>query len=63
MTLALAAGATPHEAVVLANYAAAEVVKKLGVATVSVEEIIHAVERDMPGGSSQASSAPTAAAA
>ncbi len=56
MTLALAAGATPHEAVVLANYAAAEVVKKLGVATVSVSEIIHAVERDT-------ASAPAAAAA
>lgn len=47
MTLALAAGATPHEAVVLANYAAAEVVKKLGVATITVPEIAAAIARDM----------------
>jgi bifunctional ADP-heptose synthase (sugar kinase/adenylyltransferase) len=40
MTLALAAGATPQEAVQLANDAAAQAVKKVGVATVSREEII-----------------------
>ena len=40
LTLALAAGATPAEAVDLANDAAAQVVKKVGVATVSIEEIL-----------------------
>jgi rfaE bifunctional protein kinase chain/domain len=46
LTLAIAAGATPVEAVVLANYAGAEAVKKLGVATVSREEILHTVASD-----------------
>jgi D-beta-D-heptose 7-phosphate kinase/D-beta-D-heptose 1-phosphate adenosyltransferase len=40
MTLALAAGATPQEAVMLANDAAAQAVKKVGVSTVSREEIL-----------------------
>ena len=40
MTLALASGATPQEAVQLANDAAAQAVKKVGVATVTREEIL-----------------------
>jgi D-glycero-beta-D-manno-heptose-7-phosphate kinase len=40
MTLALAAGATPVEAVRLANDAAAQAVKKVGVSTVSRAEIL-----------------------
>lgn len=43
LTLALAAGATPPEAVTLANCAGAEAVKKVGVATVSREEILGTV--------------------
>ena len=39
LTLALAAGANPVEAVHVANHAASEVVKKLGVATVSPAEL------------------------
>ncbi|MBV9851968.1 MAG: bifunctional hydroxymethylpyrimidine kinase/phosphomethylpyrimidine kinase, partial [Armatimonadetes bacterium] len=40
LTLALAAGATPSEAVTLANCAGAVVVKKVGVATASRDEIL-----------------------
>ncbi len=40
LTLALAAGATPEEAVTLANAAGAVVVRKLGVATATREEIL-----------------------
>jgi D-beta-D-heptose 7-phosphate kinase/D-beta-D-heptose 1-phosphate adenosyltransferase len=40
LTLALAAGATAIEAVHIANHGAAEVVKKLGVATVSADELL-----------------------
>ncbi|MEO7717435.1 MAG: PfkB family carbohydrate kinase, partial [Capsulimonas sp.] len=40
MTMALVAGASPADAVTLANYAAAEAVKKLGVSTVTREEIL-----------------------
>lgn len=40
MTLALSAGASPAEAATLANDAAAMVVKKVGVATVSADEIL-----------------------
>lgn len=40
LTLALAVGATAEEAVTLANCAGAEAVKKVGVATVSREEIL-----------------------
>ena len=36
-------GATPAEAVTLANYAAAEAVKKVGVATVSRTEILDSI--------------------
>ena len=45
LTLALAAGATPAEAVTLANSAGAVAVKKVGVATVSREEILEAVAK------------------
>jgi rfaE bifunctional protein kinase chain/domain len=40
MTLALAAGATMLEAVTIANHAAAEAVKKLGVSTVTPREVL-----------------------
>jgi len=43
LTLALSAGATPQEAVILANAAGAVVVRKLGVATASREEILEKV--------------------
>jgi D-glycero-beta-D-manno-heptose-7-phosphate kinase len=39
MTLALASGATPKEAAILANHAASLVVAKLGTATVSAQEL------------------------
>jgi D-beta-D-heptose 7-phosphate kinase/D-beta-D-heptose 1-phosphate adenosyltransferase len=42
LATALAAGATPYEAAVIANYAAGVEVGKLGAATVSPEEIIEA---------------------
>ena len=45
-TLALAAGASYAEAAKLANYAGGVVVMKMGTATVSNEELRHAVERD-----------------
>jgi len=40
LTLALSSGATAAEAVTIANYAAAETVKKVGVTTVSCAEIV-----------------------
>ncbi|HEX5720545.1 MAG TPA: PfkB family carbohydrate kinase [Thermoanaerobaculia bacterium] len=46
--LALAAGATPLEAALLANYAGGVVVMKMGTATLTREELRHAVESD-PG--------------
>jgi rfaE bifunctional protein kinase chain/domain len=46
MTLALASGATFLEAARLANYAGGIVVMKRGTATVSAEELCHAVESD-----------------
>lgn len=45
-TLALAAGASYAEAAKLANYAGGIVVMKMGTATVSNEELRHAIERD-----------------
>jgi len=45
-TLALAAGASFVEAAKLANYAGGIVVMKMGTATVSSEELRHAIERD-----------------
>jgi len=53
LTLALGSGASPEEAVRLANFAAAETVKKVGVATVTREEILAAIVSDqqLGGGS------------
>jgi D-glycero-beta-D-manno-heptose-7-phosphate kinase len=45
-TLALAAGASYAEAAKLANYAGGIVVMKMGTATVSNQELRHAIERD-----------------
>jgi len=45
-TLALAAGATPMEAALLANYAGGVVVMKRGTATVSAAELLRAVATD-----------------
>jgi rfaE bifunctional protein kinase chain/domain len=45
-TLALAAGASYAEAAKLANYAGGIVVMKMGTATVSNEELRHAIDRD-----------------
>jgi D-glycero-beta-D-manno-heptose-7-phosphate kinase len=47
-TAALAAGATTEEAAHLANYAGGIVVMKRGTATVSREELMHAVEQSPP---------------
>jgi bifunctional ADP-heptose synthase (sugar kinase/adenylyltransferase) len=44
--LALAAGADPVEAALLANYAGGVVVMKIGTATCSPEELKRAVETD-----------------
>jgi rfaE bifunctional protein kinase chain/domain len=49
-TLALGAGATPHEASLLANYAGGIVVMKRGTATVSEAELRRAVEGDLSPG-------------
>jgi rfaE bifunctional protein kinase chain/domain len=46
MTLALAAGATPLEATLLANYAGGLVVMKRGTATVGAEELKQAIRAD-----------------
>jgi bifunctional ADP-heptose synthase (sugar kinase/adenylyltransferase) len=45
-TLALAAGASFPEAAKLANYCGGIVVMKMGTATVSNDELVHAIERD-----------------
>ena len=45
-TLALAAGGSYAEAAKLANYAGGIVVMKMGTATVSNEELRHAIDRD-----------------
>ncbi len=47
-TAALAAGATTEEAAQLANYAGGIVVMKRGTATVSREELLHAIEKTPP---------------
>lgn len=47
-TAALAAGATTEEAAQLANYAGGIVVMKRGTATVSQEELLHAIEQTPP---------------
>jgi D-beta-D-heptose 7-phosphate kinase/D-beta-D-heptose 1-phosphate adenosyltransferase len=44
-TLAIAAGATPREAAILANHAAGIVVGKIGTATVSPEELLASFDR------------------
>ena len=46
LTAALATGATPAEAALLANYGGGVVVMKLGTATVSRRELLSAIERD-----------------
>jgi D-glycero-beta-D-manno-heptose-7-phosphate kinase len=51
LATALAAGATPYEAAVIANYAAGVEVGKLGAATVSPEEIIDAWSHHCSSGS------------
>jgi D-beta-D-heptose 7-phosphate kinase/D-beta-D-heptose 1-phosphate adenosyltransferase len=48
--LALAAGATMHEAAVLGNYAAGVVVGKLGTATCTPGELLENLDRDQAGG-------------
>jgi D-glycero-beta-D-manno-heptose-7-phosphate kinase len=48
MALALAAGARPSEAAVLANHAAGVVVGKLGTAEASADEVLAAFERGLP---------------
>jgi D-beta-D-heptose 7-phosphate kinase/D-beta-D-heptose 1-phosphate adenosyltransferase len=50
LALALAAGASLPEAARLANEAAGIAVGRFGPATVSVDELLHAVERDSPVG-------------
>ncbi len=45
--LAIAAGATPLEATLLANYAGGAVVAKAGTATLEPEELVRAVETDL----------------
>jgi bifunctional ADP-heptose synthase (sugar kinase/adenylyltransferase) len=47
-TAALATGATTEEAAQLANYAGGIVVMKRGTATVSREELMHALEQTSP---------------
>jgi D-glycero-beta-D-manno-heptose-7-phosphate kinase len=47
-TAALAAGATPEKAAQLANYAGGIVVMKRGTATVSQQELLHALEESPP---------------
>ena len=47
-TAALAAGATTEEAAQVANYAGGIVVMKRGTATVSRDELLHAIEKSPP---------------
>jgi bifunctional ADP-heptose synthase (sugar kinase/adenylyltransferase) len=47
-TAALAAGATTEEAAQVANYAGGIVVMKRGTATVSQDELLHAIEQTSP---------------
>ncbi len=49
LALALAAGATMEEGVILANHAAGVVVGKLGTAAITREELLQAVERSREG--------------
>ena len=50
LALALAAGASMEEGVVLANHAAGVVVGKLGTAAITRDELLQAVERSREGG-------------
>jgi len=45
-TLALSSGATPYEAALIATYAAGIVVMKQGTATVTRQELLHAIKED-----------------
>jgi len=45
-TLALSSGATPYEAALIATYAAGIVVMKQGTATVSRQDLLHAIKED-----------------
>jgi rfaE bifunctional protein kinase chain/domain len=49
LATALAAGATAYEAAVIANFAAGVEVGKLGAATVSAEEVVHAYDLSVAG--------------
>ena len=49
ITLALAGGASLHEAARIANYAGGLVVMKRGTATVSSDELTHAIRADLSG--------------
>ena len=44
-TLAIAAGASPVEAAILANHAAGVVVGKIGTATASIEELLNSFSK------------------
>lgn len=50
VALSMASGATMREAVVLSNFAAAVVVKKVGTATVSVSELMDVIDRQQLAG-------------
>jgi D-beta-D-heptose 7-phosphate kinase/D-beta-D-heptose 1-phosphate adenosyltransferase len=56
----LAAGATPAEAAVIANFAAGVEVAKLGAATVSIDEVIEAYDLFGAAGTADTADAPTA---
>ena len=46
LTLAVAAGASVHQAAILANHAAGIVIGKLGTATVTPEEILFSIKNE-----------------
>jgi rfaE bifunctional protein kinase chain/domain len=56
----LAAGATPSEAAVIANFAAGVEVAKLGAATVTIDEVIEAYDLFGASGAADTADAPTA---
>ena len=47
LALASAAGASPEEAALIANFAAGIVVAKLGTATLTKEELLESVKKDL----------------
>jgi bifunctional ADP-heptose synthase (sugar kinase/adenylyltransferase) len=53
----LAAGGTPAEAAVIANFAAGVEVAKLGAATVSIDEVIEAYDLFSAAGTADAATA------